>query len=186
MWEVMAEFGAVTTPRAKRRKILRSIARFEKRPAQAQADLSRVTACLVLPPRCVILRSAKGLTEWAEHPSLKQGMLGRTPSAVKPLAPRGTGSDGSRLHQRGNIPPTANDAPRRVRFPFPRRACASHFKAASRRRPPRRHRLPRADLSLSLSGVSWRRYWGGGAEGKWSVTNRGEGDRFSANCFEPS
>src|SRR5208337_2674392 len=65
-----------------------------------------------------ILRSAEDLSEWPEHPSLNQGMLGRTPSAVKPLAPRGTGSDGSRLHRRGNIPPAANEAPRCARLIF--------------------------------------------------------------------
>jgi hypothetical protein len=48
MWEVMAEIGAVTTLRAKRRTILSSIARFEKRPAQARTDLSRVNACIAL------------------------------------------------------------------------------------------------------------------------------------------
>ena len=32
------------------------------------------------------------------------GMLGKTPSAVKPLAPRGTGSSASRRRRRGNIP----------------------------------------------------------------------------------
>jgi len=48
MWEVMADIRAVTTPRAKRRTILSSIARFEKRPAQARADLSHVKARIAL------------------------------------------------------------------------------------------------------------------------------------------
>ena len=48
MWEVMAEIRAVTTPRAKRRTILSSVARFEKRLAQARADLSHAHACLAL------------------------------------------------------------------------------------------------------------------------------------------
>ena len=48
MWEVMAECGAVTTPRAKRRTILSSIARFEKRLAQAPADLSQAKAYIAL------------------------------------------------------------------------------------------------------------------------------------------
>ena len=112
MWEVMAKIGAVTTPRTKRRTILSSITRFEKPLAWARVDLSHANAWIALPPRCVILRSAEDLSEWLEHPSLNRGMLGKTPSAVKPLAPRGTGSDGSRLHQRGNIPPPANEAPR--------------------------------------------------------------------------
>jgi hypothetical protein len=62
MWEVMAEFGAVTTPRAKRRTILGSIARFEKRLAQAQADLSRANARLARPRR-QIRRGTPSLSE---------------------------------------------------------------------------------------------------------------------------
>jgi hypothetical protein len=42
MWEVMAEFGAVTTPNAQRKTILSSIARFAKPLSPLHGDLSRV------------------------------------------------------------------------------------------------------------------------------------------------
>jgi len=46
---------------------------------------------------------------------LQSGNVGEDTVRCKPLAPRGTGSDGSRLHRGGNIPPIANEAPRGAR-----------------------------------------------------------------------
>jgi len=57
----------------------------------------------------------RGLVEMAGTPQLESGNVGEDTVRCKPLAPRGTGSDGSRLHQRGNIPPSANAAPRCAR-----------------------------------------------------------------------
>ena len=44
----MAEIRTVTTLRSKRAEILSSIAQYEKRLAQARADLSHVNACIAL------------------------------------------------------------------------------------------------------------------------------------------
>ena len=44
----MAEIRTVTTLRSKRAEIISSIAHYEKRIAQARADLSHVNACIAL------------------------------------------------------------------------------------------------------------------------------------------
>ncbi len=44
----MAEIRTVTTLKAKRGEILSSIAQYEKRLAQARADLSHINACIAL------------------------------------------------------------------------------------------------------------------------------------------
>jgi hypothetical protein len=44
----MAEIRTVTTLRSKRAEILASIAQYEKRIAQARADLSHINACIAL------------------------------------------------------------------------------------------------------------------------------------------
>src|SRR5208337_1154621 len=44
----MAEIRTVTTLRAKRAEIISAIAQYEKRLAQARADLSHVNACIAL------------------------------------------------------------------------------------------------------------------------------------------
>ena len=49
----------------------------------------------------------RGLARMTRTPQLQSGNVGEDTVRCKPLAPRGTGSDGSRLHRRGNIPPIA-------------------------------------------------------------------------------
>ena len=49
----------------------------------------------------------RGLARMRRTPQLQSGNVGEDTVRCKPLAPRGTGSDGSRLHRRGNIPPIA-------------------------------------------------------------------------------
>lgn len=89
MWEVMAEFGAVTTPKAQRRTILGSIAQFEKRLMQAQAELSRFNARLALfevsggkrltdKRRCAdLIRDAAGLGAWRAEVELSLEMTSK-------------------------------------------------------------------------------------------------------------
>jgi hypothetical protein len=47
----------------------------------------------------------RALAGMARTPQFESGNVGEDTVRCKPLAPRGTGSDGSRLHRRGNIPP---------------------------------------------------------------------------------
>ena len=70
----------------------------------------------------------------ASAPQLESGNVGEDTVRSKPLAPRGTGSDGSRLHRRGNIPPSANEAPRwaRVSLFRPRSTVVIAVAAATR------------------------------------------------------
>jgi len=44
----VTEIRTVTTPRSKRAEIISTIAHYEKRIAQARADLSHVNACIAL------------------------------------------------------------------------------------------------------------------------------------------